>query len=286
MLIRQALRTAKDRLSAAGLSEAAREARLICAFLCGAEPGQLSLHLQKTADEGQLACLLKRRIAGEPLQYVLGEAGFMDLTFAVGPGVLIPRADTEVLVERAVSLLKNIETPFIADIGTGSGAIAVSLAHHLPQAVVYGVDISPAALVWAKKNARALVGHGRCHFYEGDLLAPLTAFHLRFDLIISNPPYVTAEEMTQLPPEVKQEPALALAGGMDGLDFYRRLAPLAAPLLRPDGCLLLEHGWQQQRQVELLLAQEGWQITERLRDLGGRDRGILAVRKPEARRPL
>lgn len=276
MLTRQALPVAKNLLLAAGLGEAEREARLICAYLCGAEPGQLALFLEQDIGEAPLASLLARRIAGEPLQYVLGEAGFMGLTFAVGPGVLIPRADTEILVEKAISLLKDFKAPLIADIGTGSGAIAVSLAKHLPQSVVYGVDISPDALLWAKKNA-LLNGIGnRCRFYVGDLLAPFVALDLRFDLIISNPPYITVAEMEQLSADVLREPSLALCGGTDGLDFYPSLARQAAPLLRPGGYLLLEHGWRQQRQVELLLEQEGWQVAERLRDLGGRDRGIVA----------
>jgi release factor glutamine methyltransferase len=261
---------------AAGLPEAEREARLICAYLCGTEPGQLALHLEQNIDETRLDHVLNRRLTGEPVHYVLGEAGFMGLDFALGPGALIPRADTEVLVERAISLLKDAEAPLIADIGAGCGAIALSLAHYLPRSTLHGVDISPAALCWANKNALA---HGlarRCHFYQGDLLAPLAALHLRFDLIISNPPYVSRAEMAQLPPDVRQEPALALDGGPDGLDFYRRLARQAGPLLKPGGCLLLEHGWRQQEQVADLLRQAGWQIRELWRDYGGRARGIVA----------
>ncbi|MCL1905390.1 MAG: peptide chain release factor N(5)-glutamine methyltransferase [Clostridiales bacterium] len=277
MLMRQALAAAHHKLQAAGLLGAEHEARLICAHLCAVEPGQLALFLERAVDEELMARLLKRRIAGEPLQYVLGEAGFMGLDFAVGPGVLIPRADTEVLVEKAISLLKEAAAPLIADIGAGSGAITVSLAHYLPRAVVYGVDISPKALFWANKNARAHGLSGRCRFCEGDMLAPLAALDLRFDLIISNPPYVTAAEMDSLPPEVRQEPASALYGGEDGLTFYRRLAREAGLLLRPGGCLLLEHGWQQQNQVAELLQNNGWQVTEYLSDYGGRARGILAV---------
>jgi release factor glutamine methyltransferase len=276
MLARQAWLTARAKLRAAGLPEAEREARLICAYLCGVEPGQLALYAEQTVEEGRLKRLLRRRVAGEPLQYVLGEAGFMGLVFQVGPGVLIPRADTEVLVERAISLLADVEAPLIADIGAGCGAIALSLAHHLPQAAVHGTDISPAALAWAKKNANRLGLARRCRFYEGDLLAPLVALGLRFNLIISNPPYVTAAEMAQLPPEVRREPTLALAGGPDGLDCYRRLAREAGPFLLPGGWLLLEHGWQQQTQARALLEQAGWQAAELLRDYAGRARGLLA----------
>jgi release factor glutamine methyltransferase len=268
---------ARARLQAAGLTEAEREATLLTAYVAGVEPGQLALCLEQSIDEALFARLLERRLDGEPLQYVLGEAGFMGLLLQVGSGTLIPRPDTEVLVERAITLLQAAAAPLIADIGTGSGAIALSLAYHLPQASVHGVDISPAALRWAKKNARLQGLRERCHFHEGDLLAPLAALHLRFDLIISNPPYVTEAEMAQLPPEVRQEPALALCGGADGLNFYRRLAQEAGPLLKAGGWLLLEHGGQQQAQVEALLRQHGWQVLERLRDYGGRARGIVAV---------
>jgi release factor glutamine methyltransferase len=274
---RQAFLQARQALQQAGLAEAEREARLICANLCGLEPGQLPLHWECAVDEVQLNRLLKRRVSGEPLQYVLGEAGFMGLVFQVGPGVLIPRADTEVIVEKAISLLKEAKAPLIADIGTGCGAIALSLAHYLPRAMVFGVDISPAALEWAEKSARAQGLSSRYHFCQGDLLRLFAAINLHFDMIISNPPYITEAEMEQLPPEVREEPISALYGGEDGLYFYRRLAREAGPLLKPGGLLLLEHGWQQQNKVCALLEQAGWQVQERLCDYGGRDRGVLCA---------
>ena len=277
MLARQALCIAQEQLSAVNVCDAKREAWLICAYLCAVEPGQLALFMERNLDEALLNCLLARRIAGEPLQYVLGEAGFMGLTFAVGTGVLIPRPDTEVLVEKAIFLLKEEKTLQLADIGTGSGAIAVSLAYYLPQAQVYGVDISPLALFWAKMNALRYKISEHCHLYEGDMFAPLIAQDLRFDMIISNPPYLSAADMMQLAPELFREPAIALDGGTDGLDYYRRLAQEAGLLLNSDGKLLLEHGWQQQQQVELLLRQNGWLIRERINDYGGRARGLLAV---------
>ncbi|MCL1974566.1 MAG: peptide chain release factor N(5)-glutamine methyltransferase [Firmicutes bacterium] len=282
MLARQALLYLQNMLQQASFGEAKREAQLICAYLCGVEPSQLALYPEKQIGDASLNNLLARRLAGEPLQYVLGEAGFMGLTFVVGPGALIPRPDTEVLVEKAIFLLKEAGAPLIADIGAGPGTIAVSLAYHLPQAMVYGVDISQDALLWAEKNRYLHGVSERCHFFKGNLLAPLQALGLRFDLIISNPPYVTEVEMAQLLPIVQGEPTLALYGGTDGLDFYRPLAQQAAPLLKPAGFLLLEHGWQQQNQVKQLLLQEGWQIIECLADLGGRDRGILVARQPKA----
>ena len=276
MRARQAIQQAREQLKAAGCAEARREAQLICAYLCCREPGQLAFYLEQDIDEARLKAVLRRRAAGEPLQYVLGEAGFMGLTFVLGPGALIPRADTEVLAEKAITLLKEAKAPRIADIGAGCGAIGLSLAYYLPTATVCGVDISPDTLKWANKNAAALGLGKRCRFYRGDLLAPLSALDIHFDLIISNPPYLTAAEMAQLTPEVQQEPALALAGGPDGLAFYRRLAQEAAPLLKPGGWLLVEHGWQQQEQVAALLNQAGWQVLERLNDYGGRARGLLA----------
>jgi len=270
-----ARQAARRQLAQAGISEAEREATLLTAYLAGVEPGQLALHLAAPVEEARFHALLARRLQGQPLQYVLGEAGFMGLTFQVGAQVLIPRADTEIIAEKAIALLKAAPAPLIADIGVGSGALAVSLAYHLPSAKVHGVDISSDALVWAEKNARQNGVAGRCHFYQGDLLAPLLAQGLSFDMIVSNPPYITSAELKYLPAEVRQEPIIALAGGVDGLDFYRRLAQEAAPLLKPHGWLLLEHGWQQQEQVAALLTQAGWQIKERLRDYGGRARGVL-----------
>ncbi|MCL1816028.1 MAG: peptide chain release factor N(5)-glutamine methyltransferase [Clostridiales bacterium] len=276
MLIHEALLNSQKKLHSAGITAAKHESRLVCAYVYGVQPSQLPLYLRQSIDEAHLANLLERRIAGEPLQYILGEAGFMSLVFYVGPEVLIPRPDTEVLVEKAIKLLEQNKTPAIADIGLGSGAIAVSLAHYLPQATLYGVDISLGALQWAKKNANLHQVGERCHFYEGDLLAPLSALNLRFDLIISNPPYISKTEMGLLPQDVRQEPTIALYGGVDGLDFYRRLARGAKQLLKAGGWLLLEHGAGQQYQVELLLKQEGWQVVQALSDYGDRDRGILA----------
>lgn len=281
MQVLDALHYVRERLEQAGQEEAQRKAKLMLAFVVGCPPADLVRHWRYRLDEGWLMVLdsmTAKLIAGQPLQYLLGEAEFMGLPFKVGPGALIPRADTEIIAERAIALLKVHSAPLIADIGVGSGAIAVSLAYHLPQAQVYGVDISPAALRYAEQNAQLNQVEARCHFYEGDLLTPLAALNLRFDLIISNPPYVTRAEMEQLPAEVRQEPQLALDGGADGLDYYRRLAVEAAPLLQPGGYLLLEHGWQQQEQLATLLTAAGWQVTERLNDYGGRPRGIVAGR--------
>ncbi|MCL2496943.1 MAG: peptide chain release factor N(5)-glutamine methyltransferase [Clostridiales bacterium] len=266
---------ARRRLAQAGFTEAEREANLLAAYLADVPPGQLALHLEAAVEEARLDSLLAQRLTGRPLQYVLGEAGFMGLGFQVGPDVLIPRADTEIIAEKAMALAQGLPAPLIADIGAGCGALAVSLAYHLPQAQAHAVDISPAALIYAEKNARLNGVAARCHFYPGDLVAPLMARGLRFDIIVSNPPYISRAEMENLPAEVKWEPFMALCGGEDGLDFYRRLAQEAAPLLKPQGWLLLEHGWQQQEHVAAILKRAGWQIKERLNDYGGRARGLL-----------
>lgn len=276
MLLREARAYAIQTLRQAAQPEAERKAALLLAQLADCEPSQLYLHWQDEISRPQLESWLARLMAGEPLQYLLGGCGFMGLNLRVRPGVLIPRPDTEIVAERAIQLLRDHPAPVIADIGTGSGALALSLAYHLPRATVYAVDIDRQALDLARENADILNITDRCSFLQGDLGAPLFKLGLRFDLIVSNPPYITVAEMAELAPEVRHEPTLALYGGHDGLDFYRRLAREAGPLLQMGGYLLLEHGAEQQAQVCAILTAADWRIAARLRDYGNRARAVLA----------
>lgn len=218
--------------------------------------------------------LVRQRGDHEPLHYLLEEKEFMSLTFKVSPAVLIPRWDTEVLVEEALRLMKPLPQPRILDLGTGSGVIAVALAYYLPGATVVAVDISAEALQIARENARRHGVADKISFRQGDLFAPLVDGEC-FDLVAANPPYLTAAEMDALPFDVRKEPVLALAGGEDGLDFYRRIALGVRNYLAPEGHLLLEIGWQQGAAVSALLAAQGIAPVKILRDLEERERVVV-----------
>ncbi|HZW82648.1 MAG TPA: peptide chain release factor N(5)-glutamine methyltransferase [Candidatus Deferrimicrobium sp.] len=217
---------------------------------------------------------IQRRGEREPLQYITGTQEFMSLNFTVTPAVLIPRQDTEVLVEQCLEWASHQPKSLqILDLCTGSGAIAVSLAYYLPKAEVWAVDISPAALQVAKLNAEKHLVN--ISFLQGDLAQPVAG--QRFNLVTANPPYIPAAEITKLSPEVGgAEPKLALDGGTDGLDFYRRLARELPAVLQAGGRVMLEIGWNQGQQVEEILLQAGFSEVRVLQDLGGRDRVVAA----------
>jgi release factor glutamine methyltransferase len=211
-------------------------------------------------DEAELAAacvydeLIARRQTGEPIQYITGSSEFFGLPFSVGPGVLIPRPETEHLVEEVIRLAGEwSNTPLrIADIGTGSGIIAVAVAHALPQAQISAIDSSAPALAIARENAEQNHLEDRIQFFEGDLLAPLTGQN--FHILASNPPYIPTADRDSLSVEVRDhEPHAALFAGEDGLAIYQRLIPEAHALLIPGGWLLLEIGYGQQPAIEQLL---------------------------------
>jgi len=214
------------------------------------------------------AAMLERRAAGEPIQQIIGETEFYGLPFRVTRDVLIPRPETEHLVERAIAIARHTDRPRIVDIGTGSGAIAVALAHALQQAAITAIDLSPAALAVARENAVRNNVAERIRLLEGDLLAPVTGEQL--ELIVSNPPYVPETDRDSLAVEVREyEPALALFAGTDGLDIYRRLIPLAFSALAPGGALLLEIGYGQRDAIHALLSKAGFANIAFTPDLQG-----------------
>ena len=221
--------------------------------------------------------LVARRKAGEPFQYLLGSANFMGLDFIVTPDVLIPRFDTERLVEKALELLQPIAQPIVLDICTGSGAIAVAISHYKPDAAVYAGDISEAALKVAEQNNQCLNTH--VSFRQGNLLEPFDDLNGTVHLLISNPPYITTQEMQELPIDVQQEPHLALWGGEDGLDFYRILSAKAPLLLCAGGWLMFEIGWKQGAAVSSLMQQQGFQNVAVLQDWQGNDRVVVGQMK-------
>ncbi|MBB5876933.1 peptide chain release factor N(5)-glutamine methyltransferase [Xanthomonas sp. 3498] len=229
------------------------------------------------ADEaaGRFQALLDRRVQGEPVAYLTGRRGFWTLDLAVGPATLIPRADTERLVELALERLDLAPGRRVADLGTGSGAIALALASERPQAQVLATDLSAAALAVAQANAHAH-GLGNVAFAHGPWLAPLVG--QRFDLIASNPPYIAADDPHLQQGDLRYEPASALASGPDGLDDLRRIVADAPAHLLPGGWLLLEHGWDQGPAVRALLDAAGFDEVATYQDLEARDRVTLGQR--------
>ena len=271
MTIREALRAAQERLEAAGVPEAGLDAELLLAFALHEDRLRMRLDGQRALPEASLdryEALVVRRETREPLQYIEGEAPFMGLTFTVAPGVLIPRQDTEILCEEALSRLRPGMR--VLDIGTGSGALAVSLAK-LGGARMTAADVSDAALAIAQENAKRNGADVR--FVKSDCFEALAGE--RFDMIVSNPPYIDAQEMAELMPEVRREPELALFGGLDGLDYYRRIAAQAPAHLAHGGWLLFEIGWKQREPVcALMRAHIGEPFA--CRDYGGNWRVVGA----------
>ncbi len=212
--------------------------------------------------------LLERRFRGEPLQYITGETEFYGLPFVVTPDVLIPRPETEHLVEKVIALASPLHAPRIVDVGTGSGAIAVSFARQLREAEITAIDVSGAALKVAENNAKRAQVRDRIRFLQGDLLGPVAGEV--FDFVVSNPPYVATTHRNSLAVEVRDhEPALALFAGEDGLAIYRRLIPAAFTALVPGGFLILEIGQGQSDAVGALLKDAGFQQIEFVPDLQG-----------------
>lgn len=277
-----ALRAVQAALAAAGCPDAGFDARELCrlAAVCRTDP-RLDNTSLTAAQAEKLADLTARRAAREPLQYLVGEWDFLDFTLAVGPGVLCPRADSEVVCETAVGLLKKDPrpNPLVYDLCAGTGCLGLGIKRFVPDAVVVCVEKSAAALVYLRKNAAALPGFTAAAPAATAVQADIADYWRQIPpgsaaLIISNPPYLSAAEMTRLMPETAREPALALDGGADGLDFYRLLLRHYRAALCPGGALVLEIGCTQAAAVLALGAQFGWQNGACRRDYGGNDRVI------------
>lgn len=244
MYVREALAQATFQLENHGVESPRLDAELLLAHVLSVNRAALFAWPERRLTLKELTGyrdLVARRAAREPLAYILGYREFFGLDFEVGPDVLIPRPETELLVEQALRLARVRPSPvWIADVGAGSGAIAVALAVHLPEATIFALDRSPAALAVTARNAGRHGVSERVHPRLGDLLEPLSE---TLDLIVANLPYVTTAEWENLPPEIRDhEPRSALDGGPDGLTFIRRLLETAAPHLRPGGAILMEIG--------------------------------------------
>ena len=267
---RQLLNEGTQRLEAAGASDAALDAQWMLSAVTGISRLLLLMDLDAAVSDDikeRYGALLFRRETGEPLQYVLGEADFMGHTFSVDGRVLIPRPDTETLCQAAIGRLARGGR--MLDIGTGSGALAVSVALACERASVTAVDISAGALGVARTNGEAL--GAQVEWLQSDLFAALGG--RVFDVIVSNPPYIPSGELKGLQTEVRREPRLALDGGPDGLDFYRRIVAALPGYLAVGGALLLEVGDGQAVDVAALLAPHFAQ-TNILRDLAGLERVV------------
>jgi release factor glutamine methyltransferase len=254
------------------------DAELLVAHALGLTRVQLYMQSDRPLVPEELAAiraLIKRRQAGESVAYLVGKKEFWGLEFAVDARVLVPRPDTETLIEEARERLAGVEVPRVADVGTGSGAIALTLAKLFPAAAVFAVDISPGALEVARGNAERL--SLAVTFVEGDLGASLGE-HAPFSLLVANLPYIPSGDLAALPPEVRVEPALALDGGADGLALVRRLVEEAPALLGPSGVLALEIGAGQAAATAALLSAAGFTDVQTRRDLGGIDRVVSGVK--------
>lgn len=261
-----------------GIESPRLDAEVLLSHILGRERIYLYVHFDEPLEPAELARYreaIKQRVQRVPVAYIIGEKEFMGLTFKVTADTLVPRPDTEILVQAAVERLRaRGETPRFADIGTGSGAICLSVLHFLPKAQADTVDISPAARAVAEENAAALEVADRVTFHTGDLLAPLAG--QCYDAILSNPPYIPDGDIAALAPEVRlKEPRTALAGGKDGLDFYRRLTADAPAHLKDGGFLAVEVGIHQAAPVAAL-AVPAFSRTEILKDYAGIERVVIA----------
>ncbi len=280
MTLRQALSAATTQLAANPQLRdfAARDAELL--LLHALQLPRTALFTQPTLELtpmqlGLCQQAIARRLTLEPIQYITGTQEFYGLALHVTPAVLIPRPETELLVETALSLLPKNQPLRIADVGTGSGAIAIAIAYHRPQAHLTALDLSPAALSIARHNAIAHHLDHRITFLHSDLLAAVAG--QTFDAILSNPPYIPTTDLPSLHPQVRDhEPHAALFAGTTGLDLYRRLIPQALAALTPGTPLLLEIGHNQAESIRNLLA--GWDKIQLLEDLQHIPRTVLAHR--------
>lgn len=278
LTIGRAWRAARDRLAGSGIENAARDAQLLAREVLGMDATGLILAEGEVLTPETLAAfeaLVSRRLSGEPVARIRGTQEFYGLSFALGPETLIPRPETEMLVDFGLGVLKDRPAPRILDLGTGTGCIALALLANLPGATGVGIDLAPDAVAQARANAMTLGLAGRFAALEGDWFGPVAGE--RFDLIVSNPPYVAGGTIAGLSPEVRDfDPRRALDGGPDGLDPYRIIAGAARAYLRPGGWLALEIGFDQGQMVRSMLSGAGLAEIGVAPDLAGHDRMVFA----------
>ncbi|GAA1944246.1 peptide chain release factor N(5)-glutamine methyltransferase [Agromyces allii] len=271
------------RLSAAGVPDAEVDAELLMGHVLDLSRGGVQARLIMggelgEADAAALQVLVERRAEREPLQHITGRAPFRSLDLLVGPGVLVPRPETETVAQLAIDALRAVpaEAPIAVDLGTGSGALALALATEVPHARVHAVELSPEAAAWAARNiAEAGVDVG---LVIGDLADALPELDGLVSVVVSNPPYVPSAELPRDVEVLVHDPDVALYGGADGLDVIRALSVRAFALLHPGGTLVFEHFETQSAAIAELLRADGWRAISHHRDLTGRDRATTATR--------
>jgi len=268
-------------LQRAGIETALLDSQLLMAHALGS--GKVAVIARGTDSVSGEQCarflsLLEQRAQRVPLAYVTGHWEFYGLDLLVTESVLVPRPETEILVEEALRLLEGREA-VVLDVGTGSGAIAVALANSTPSLGVYAVDISPNALKVAEANVSKYGLGDRVTVLLGDMLEPVVGLGCRFDAVVSNPPYIPVGELSCLQPEVsKYEPRVALDGGVDGLEYYRRLFAGVGSLLRDDGFVAVEVGLGQSGKVSSIARGAGFRLTRMVCDLAGIERVVVVTR--------
>lgn len=285
--LRAVLRRAVAALAGAGIPTPDADAELLIGHVLRLSRGAVQARAVAgseltEAEAAELEALVARRTAREPLQHLTGHAPFRSLDLLVGPGVFVPRPETETVAQIAIDALQAVPSaePIAVDLGTGSGAIALALATEVPHARIVAVERSPEAFAWAERNA-GHVGAPNVRIVLGDLGDALTELDGTVDVVVSNPPYIPDDAVPRDPEVRLHDPALALYGGPDGLDVVRTISRRAAELLRPGGVLVLEHGELQGAQIRDLLTADGWRAAATTRDLLGRDRATTALRPVE-----
>lgn len=277
MTARELFQLCRQRLGAAGIDSPEFDSLQLLLHFLGLDRAALALRGGETVSperEAAVLTALKEREARRPLQYILGEWEFMGLSLKVGEGVLIPREDTAVVVEATVSRLKGQEAPRGIDLCAGTGAVGLGLCRAVPRAQVTCVEISEKAFSFLEENTRRYPEY-QVDCRRGNVLESPQGFRKKsLDFLVSNPPYIAGAELSGLQEEVKKEPALALDGGEDGLLFYRAIARLWLPLLKPGGCFALETGETQAQAVTAIFAAQGGSELLVHKDLGGLDRAV------------
>ena len=281
MTAHDAIEQAAGRLASAGVPEPRLDAERLLRHVTGWDAAALLVHSRDAVaedDEQRFLELVEQRARRRPMQHLTGLAPFWRHEMRVTPDVLIPRPETEHLVEAALERLKGVERPVVVDVGTGSGCIALAIAAERPDAAVHAIDLSPAALAIARDNAGRVGVADRVRFHEGDLLAPLRGELL--DLVVSNPPYVGADEVDALAPEVRDhDPRMALVSPGDRYSIYRRLTVEAREALRPDGALLVEIGQGMEVEVARILANAGLAVERVIPDLQSIPRVVVGAKR-------
>ena len=284
MNLAAALDRATAILEGAGVPNPRVDAELLAGHVLGISRGGVQAKVATDSGIGtdeaiDLSDFVERRAAREPLQHITGVAYFRSLELAVGPGVFVPRPETEGVAQYAIDALRAVASaePVGVDLGMGSGAIALAMASEVPHARIFGVEVSPRAYIWARQNFRTVGASNATPIFH-DLAEALPELDGEVDVVISNPPYIPVGAIPRDPEVRMHDPELALYGGEDGLDVVRQVSTTARRLLRRGGTLVLEHGELQAAPIAALLKQDGWTAVAHHRDLTGRDRATTALR--------